>query len=233
MPRSRCQGCGFVQFKEEFAPQQWTKKNKRRFCKTCVAKYKAEGTPLECTMCCRWEPEDAFAERYRKPNSINTRVCNNCIERRVCRGCGDAKIFTDFSPGEWEHAAYQASEQGKCRDCIKYNRQTKPCSKCKRNGKVPYKFMYEGNFSKNQWETCDEERLCIRCAKPQSRIGWWKCVQCKVEKEKKNFAKWRATRKNDRKDHTSRCNTCFEQQRQEEKSMSEASHATFQKLSRK
>ena len=50
------------------------------------------------------------------------------------------------------------------------------------------------------------------------------------EKEKKDFAKWRATREHDRKDLTSRCDVCFDEQRQEEKNLSQLAHATFQKL---
>ena len=78
MPRSQCQGCGFVQFKHEFAQQQWTKKNKRRFCKKCVARFVSAGTPFECTMCCLWKRKDAFDEKWHQPQSINTRVCKDC-----------------------------------------------------------------------------------------------------------------------------------------------------------
>ena len=36
MPRAMCFGCGFVHFKPQYAPGQWARKTKQRYCKECV-----------------------------------------------------------------------------------------------------------------------------------------------------------------------------------------------------
>ena len=170
MPRSRCEGCGFVQFKEEFAQQQWTKKNKGRFCKACVAKYVARGLPLECIVCGLWKSKEPFAENWHNANTVNTQVCTDCVERRRCVKRKLPKEQDKFSKGEWEHASKPNHDRGVCRDCQLYNKQTKVCSKCKGD------FPFLHHYSHFQWRLDATVRLCLSCAKPQARIVWWKCV---------------------------------------------------------
>ena len=105
-------------------------KRKRRFCKKCVTKYKAEGTLLECTNCGLWKAEEAFTKERRHANCVNTRVCADCVERRPCVACGLPKEEDEFTKGEWEHAGKPNKDRGKCRDCRSYNQDTKKCSKC-------------------------------------------------------------------------------------------------------
>ena len=67
----------------------------------------ARGTPLECTNCGLWKSLDSFEEAQRHPNKINTRVCEDCVERRKCKGvCGEAKTQENFTAAEWQHARW-------------------------------------------------------------------------------------------------------------------------------
>ena len=230
MPRSRCQGCGFVQFKDGFAQQQWTKQNKRRFCKTCVKKFVDQGTPFECTTCCIWKRKEAFDQRWHQAASINTRVCEDCIEKRACTECKEPKPKVDFTESEWVRAGWASSRQGRCTECMKKNRETKPCSKCTKV--TGQKYCFRRNFATKQWRLGDAVRMCIRCSKPPARIGWWKCVQCKGEKERIDFSKWLDTRRVKVKDRTSRCNECFDKQQEEQRAMSQSTASSFVKLNR-
>ena len=158
MPRKRCVGCNFVQYKEQFQPQQWSKKDKRSICKTCVEVKVREGTPFQCTNCCLFLVKEAFSRTQQHANSINTRVCNDCVERRVCCDCGVAQTEDKFSPGEWKHGRWNSCARGKCRQCQLKFQCDKVCSEC--NDRLPRR-----QFSQTQWDKADAGRKCTPCIK--------------------------------------------------------------------
>ena len=93
-----------------------------------------EGTPLQCSNCKLWKANAAFADIQQHKNCINTRVCLRCKERRKCKGtCGSLKTVDDFTPTEWEHAAWPSSTSGRCNDCLRSGNWK--CKKCKK--KIP------------------------------------------------------------------------------------------------
>ena len=211
MPRTRCAGCGFVQYKNDFAPQQWTKKNKRQLCQSCVAKYEHRGTPLECINCGLWKAEAAFDPKYHHKNTINTRVCKECKERRLCRdesgGCGFAKEEDAFTPGEWFHAGVGTPGRGKCKKCILRNARTKICSSC--DADLP-RTAYIGN---KMWNANDELRKCKNCV--ERKRGYWPCVQCTKLLPVDMYSLWWEKRSKKKNNGTARCNDCTMEQRDE------------------
>ena len=145
------------------------------------------------------------------------------------------------------HAGWQESKQGKCRDCKRYARETKPCSACGEELPLAHCFTPRmwwsnddirkcnackdkeiekkpcagvcgqimektGNFSDWQWTQSDRARKCYRCCEVErkaKRPGWWKCIQCKKEKNKDSeFDLWLANRTRKVPDGKQRCNEC-------------------------
>ena len=109
MPRTRCAGCGNVEYKSRYAPQQWTRKDKQPYCKDCVQRKCLEGVPLQCTNCYMWRAKDAFRPTQQHPSALNTRVCEDCIETRKCQACGENKDEKEFTKREWQHASRSMS----------------------------------------------------------------------------------------------------------------------------
>ena len=66
MPHALYQGCGFVKFKSQFQQQQWTRENRQRYCKVCVAQKVEAGAPLQGIMCMLWKREEAFSRISRR-----------------------------------------------------------------------------------------------------------------------------------------------------------------------
>ena len=159
MPRGQCTGCGFVLYKHEYAPQEWSKKNKRYYCKKCVRKREEAGTPWECSYCGLWKADGAFSPEQCSKYRINTRVCLNCVERRRCKGtCAALKTRLEFTPGEWQHAAKPASTQGRCNDCVLRGQVQKWCAGCEK------KYPQKDHFTDHMWShRGDQERKCRKC----------------------------------------------------------------------
>ena len=133
-PKAICSGCGIVKYKPEFAPQQWSKKSKRPFCKACVHQSVQEGKPLECSFCGTWQAEEVFSPEQRHPNKINTRVCTHCQEgaTRMCKECKMEKRQNAFTSSEWTKTQWSSSGQGRCTECRNRQREPNACSKCKK-----------------------------------------------------------------------------------------------------
>ena len=125
VPRTRCVECNFVHFKDHFGQAQWNRKDEFFFCKACVNNKEEQGTPYRCNTCGLWKATDAFPECYRQFQSLTTRVCENCIERRQCCVCGKQKPATDFKAGEWSQASRQNDSRGKCKTCALRGKGTK------------------------------------------------------------------------------------------------------------
>ena len=105
---------------------------------------------------------------------MNTRVCNNCVERRRCRGtCGALLDKDHFTAEEWRRAHQPMSTDGYCKKCMKRNKHEKPCAGCSKW------FPKDDHFTNRMWENTDEERRCKRCMyknrdeKPCSSCGEW------------------------------------------------------------
>ena len=129
MPQRPCSGCSFTQFKEKFTMRQWSRKDKRSFCKNCTDRMIVAGTPFECTNCGIWKAAEAFDMSQHSANCVNTKVCLACIERRICCECKEAKDEKSFTPGEWTNAR-KGKERGKCRGCMTRNQEAKKRSRC-------------------------------------------------------------------------------------------------------
>ena len=196
MPRKRCVGCNFVQYKECLQPQQWSKKDKRPFCKTCVEGKVREGTPFQCTNCGLFLGKQSFSGPHQHANAINTRVCNDCVERRSCCECGVAQEEDNFTSGEWKHARWTGSKRGTCRKCQKCFRSEKPCSKCE------FSFGRLG-FCQKQWDKSDAERKCMQCIK--WKMEEKRCSHCKKMLPRSGFSQkqW------DKSDAEHKCTQCI------------------------
>ena len=132
-PKGYCTGCGFLQFKESFPPSQFSRKDDRRFCSGCVKAKKKAGTPFECANCLLWKPGAAFSKNVEYVRA-DRRVCSDCVERRKCRACGVAKNETAFTRKEWKEAG-KSSDQGRCKECMQRNQETKVCSVCQQRSR--------------------------------------------------------------------------------------------------
>ena len=160
MPRARCVGCNHVQFKGAFQPQQWNRKDHLRFCRQCIGRYEKVGTPHRCNTCGLWKETTAFPAEYWHAQSLTTRVCTTCEETRACTACKFAKSSKHFSVGEWEHARWQSTRQGRCKDCAGRYTEEKTCAGgCERV--LPLSaFSGKKIFMQN-----DSNRICAECMK--------------------------------------------------------------------
>jgi len=215
MPRAVCVGCGFTKFKPMYAPQQWTRRNKQRHCKECVARQIKKGTPLQCNTCVMWKCGAAFSVTQQHPSAVNTRVCVDCAEKRFCKACGQAKEEIHFTTAEWKMARKNGT-RGKCLDCAAIVHGRWACMQCKEQ--KPH-----ADFSKwaathpdikgSQRKRCDE---CI-ALQEQARArehGRWACMQCKEKKPHADFSKWAATHSDMKRSKRKRCDECSALQEQ-------------------
>jgi len=154
-PKNLCNLCGFVLYKTDFLPGQWARKDKLHFCQKCVSQRVAEGTPLRCNKCGFWKSKESFSQKYQHALALCTRVCANCIETRRCRECGEPKEEHDYTRSEWIRCGEANTKQGKCKTCMKRNRETKQCSNCKRDLPMP------GNFSKKEFMKGKSKNRCL------------------------------------------------------------------------
>ena len=161
-PRARCVVCNFVQFKENFTQAQWSRKDKLRCCTACIKEKEKQGTPCRCNSCGLWKSKEAFPEKYRHPQSLTTRVCDDCIERRQCAACGLYKISAEFTVGEWAQAT-RKNTRGKCRDCSVRSKENKLCAgNCGLSLPVEY-------FTRRMWLAQDRDRKCLTCMERNKR----------------------------------------------------------------
>ena len=114
--RTKCPACGILKPKQEYAPSEWNRDNKRGNCNKCMTIRTQNGAPYEYNVCYEWFCAEAFLPEQQHHNSIHTRVCLGCLETRTCISCHVAKYRKSFSNSEWEHAR-NADSQGKCNAC--------------------------------------------------------------------------------------------------------------------
>jgi len=213
MPRGQCTGCGFVLYKHEYAPQEWSKKSKRYYCKKCVRKKEEAGTPWECSFCGLWKANGAFSPEQRSKYKIHTRVCLNCVERRRCRGvCGACLPRENFTAEEWRRAHQPSSTSGLCRSCMHRNQNKKRCSGCKES------FAKEEHYTDWMWMLGEAERKCKTCMnRNQDKKRCSGCKESFVQEE--HYTNWmwmlgEAERKcmtcMRKKQQTKRCSECKE-----------------------
>jgi len=223
LPRSCCSLCGFTQFKDEFFLHQWNRADKNAVCKACMREMTAKGTPIQCVECCCWKAEVSFPEAQRTYRSCAKRVCDDCVEKRRCEACGESLTKNVFTESEWKRATKRTKKgkQGKCINCMQWNREQKACCGCQRS-------LPESAYSSTRmWRRDDDRRKCKEC----SRKGVWNCTQCKRSLEICNFEAWLRPRSARKNDGTARCNTCYGDQREAERRLMQQSIAHVQKRS--
>ena len=134
MPSKKCWSCNGVKKKQLYSNMQWKLKDKDGHlvgsCLTCVADFKAQDRPCQCTSCWTYLPEIAFPERQRQWQSTLNRVCFNCVEKRQCKVCEKWKCAYEYTAGEWNHAA-KKSAQGRCTACVGQQNGYWFCNMCK------------------------------------------------------------------------------------------------------
>ena len=94
--------------------------------------------------------------------------------------------------------------------------QTKVCSVCKEN-------LPEGSFTRRMWMQGDEERKCKKYGCMDRTRGIWRCVQCKMNKPKAEFAAWLAGKTSKYNHGSARCNECDQKQKEDDKHVARAS----------
>ena len=160
MPRRRCVSWNCVKFKECFAAGQFNREDKICFCKECVTKKEKCKTPYRCNTCGLWKKSESFKKEWLHPSSLRTRVCTTCVETRKCRGeCKQWKEENAFTKNEWSHAGWPHDNRGACNKCMKYSRQKKPCSVCKKE--LPFDAFQSGWH----WARSDAVRKCTDCTR--------------------------------------------------------------------
>ena len=165
-PHARCHGCGFVRFKQMFAPQQWTRKTQQPHCKECVQKYKDRGCPLQCNTCLLWKAEEGFKSGDLHPNCLNSRVCVDCIEKRECRQCGLVLEQSEFTASAWQRAFRKSDKQGKCTRCARQLKGQWKCVECQNSfEKINFSIWLEPR--KNKKKTHFNTR-CNTCQQGQN-----------------------------------------------------------------
>ena len=83
LPRTRCQGCNFVLYKDAYTAGQWSRNDCISFCKACVANKTEQGTPFRCNNCGLWKSETAFKEAHMYEWCLSTRVCYSRVGSRL------------------------------------------------------------------------------------------------------------------------------------------------------
>ena len=197
MPRAMCYGCGFVHCKPQYAPGQWARKTKQRYCRECVEAKKREGVPFQCNTCFLWKAETAFSERHRVPQALNSRHCIDCIEMRKCNECNQWKDESEFTESAWTHARKENAGSKKnaiCRTCQYKAKGRWKCIACKER--------YDpSSFSTWLARWMSKERTgskyCNTCSvkREHKQQGKWKCVECKGLYNRSDFSLWLAPRK--------------------------------------
>ena len=97
------------------------------------------------------------------------------------------------------------------------NKAWKVCSSC---GEAKPESAYK---SKKEYMKSDEDRACKACS--GKRRGFWTCVKCKKAEPPDAFSKWLEKRKSKYNDGKARCNACKTQEEEEERQVSQSSHA--------
>ena len=195
-PKRRCSCCNFVQFKSDFAASQWSRKDQRHHCKTCVQKKIRQGTPLECTSCHMWQAETAFDEAERKRGNVVHRTCSECTQKRPCKACGLLLPRSAFSSlDNWKHP-----ERRKCDACLKKDHEQKPCILC---GSLLPRSAFS---SLENWKH-PERRKCDACL--QKKRGYWTCMQCKTSWAKSEFCIWLQQKNRTTNNGRALCNSCL------------------------
>ena len=198
-PSAMCCLCGFLRFKQDFAPSQWRRQDQYRGCRQCVEKKSEAGTPYECMMCHFWKSADAFRNDDLK--CWVHRICMDCNEKRVCLACGMPKAMDEFTAAEWVEAA-KTRKRGKCKNCMRHGQTVKLCSKCNQR-------KDESQFAPDQFKRSANIRRCLECQRHRSSPSLWKCNVCKTSQLQSNFSQWLSARKNKTKvNGAQRCNNC-------------------------
>ena len=134
MPSRFCVACNTRKYKDAFLLSQFNRKDRRSHCNDCVEHYKDVGTPLECNACDLWKSLSAFDESQRHHRQVESRTCLDCVETNECIVCKKTKTKTDFTEQEWTNVrvatAVSRYRQGKCRECMTRNKETKQCKGC-------------------------------------------------------------------------------------------------------
>ena len=136
-----------------------------------------------------WKATEAFLLQHRQENSVNSRVCVDCEERRFCVKCKFVKPQADYSLGEWLHAKWN-SARGRCKVCAAYNKTHKPCAKCNRQ-------LPASRLKRDARRKSDSERICLGCT--ERIIGIWKCKHCLQQRVVACFSQWLKPRKSKKK----------------------------------
>ena len=195
-PQAYCVGCNSIQYKKNFAPQQWGKRSGRKYCKQCVAEKTNEGTPWECSQCGLWKHESSFKPGQLTHNSTNTRVCDSCVETRTCRQCGKRKENAEFTGREWDDAdggdddvhEKRRLKWGKCKMCMSKGKwkchggcgETKPVGEFSEYRKSKQSLTHTARACCN---------TCLEKAAPKEP-GGWACAECGVRKSKEHFGEY-------------------------------------------
>ena len=121
--------------------------------------------------------------------------CKDCIakhqELKDCSSCQERLPYTNYSSWMWKCGP----EKRKCLNCMERHQELKDCSSCQE--RLPYT-----KYGSRMWRCGPEERKCLKCARHQ--IGTWRCIKCKLCKQKAEFSAWLATQKRGHCDQTDR-----------------------------
>ena len=133
--------------------------------------------------------------------------------RRQCVGqCQQLKTETEFTPGEWKHAA-RNDAQGKCRQCMDKHFGRWRCQACKNllsNNLFSKWLTNRKDKSKN-----DGKQICDDCtenaqASPIRQLpqGWWQCSVCEKQLKRAEFSTFMSSHPSVKKHQFVRCNMC-------------------------
>ena len=133
--------------------------------------------------------------------------------RRQCVGaCQQLKTEAEFTPSEWQHAAWRNS-RGKCRQCMERSVGRWRCQACKI-------LLATSSFSKwlthrtDKWKS-NGNQICDDCTDKaqvspimQLPQGWWQCSVCQKQLERAEFRTYVVSHPSVKKHQFVRCNAC-------------------------
>ena len=175
-PQRKCCGpCMTVRLKDRFSAREWNNKMDP-YCKACLDKTKAQGTPQRCHRCRTWCRREDFVATALSQIATH-QLCRTCANQslRRCAECHADKPESDYGVRYWN----RGNRDRKCKVCMR-NRKGRKCSVCGDHLEFPM-------FEPEQWHVADEIRVCWKCATKT-------CFRCGQAKNKVCFAaeQWQA-----------------------------------------